>query len=227
MGLVGSLHCAGMCGPIAFALPFDRSHWFKSFLGNYLYQFGRIFTYGFLGLMIGFIGRGFSLSGLQQPLSIGVGIIMILAVVLPQLPIFRKAQSSFTLKVSKIKSLLGVYIHKKSYRALFITGLINGLLPCGLVYMALLGALGMGNAIEGSLFMILFGIGTFPMMFIIGFLGNILSAGVRKKFQKAVPIFVFVIGVLFILRGSGLGIKYLSPSDGSLQIEQTQECQDP
>ena len=121
---------------------------------------------------------------------------MILAAILPQLPILRKTQSTFTLLVSKVKSWLGVYIQKKSYRALFITGLLNGLLPCGLVYMALLGALGMGNAIEGSLFMILFGIGTFPMMFIIGFLGNILSAGVRKKFQKAVPIFVFIIGLI-------------------------------
>jgi len=224
MGVIGSLHCVGMCGPIAFALPYDRSKWFPAFLSNYTYNFGRIITYGLMGLLVGFVGRGFSLSGWQQPLSIAIGAIMILLVVFPKISVLQKYSGRFTMGVSKVKSALGLYIKKKSYKALFITGLINGLLPCGLVYMALLGALGMSTPLNGSLFMVLFGLGTFPLMFLIGFLGNVVSAKIRMRFQKIIPVFVFIIGVLFILRGLGLGIKYISPPTQSLSIDATEQC---
>ncbi len=224
MGVVGSLHCVGMCGPIAFALPYDRSKWFPAFLSNYTYQIGRIITYALLGVIIGFVGRGFSLSGIQQPLSIAIGVVMILVVIFPHLPFLKKWSGKITLKVRKIKSLLGLYMQKRSYRALFITGLVNGLLPCGLVYMALLGSLGMSSVLNSSLFMVLFGLGTFPLMFLVGYLGNVVTTNFRMKFQKVVPVLVFCIGVLFVLRGMGLGIKYVSPSAGVLTIEQTEDC---
>ena len=224
MGVVGSLHCVGMCGPIAFALPYDRSKWFPAFLSNYTYQIGRIITYALLGVIIGFVGRGFSLGGIQQPLSIGIGLVMIVVVIFPHLPFLKKWSGKITLKVGKVKSLLGLYMQKRSYRALFITGLVNGLLPCGLVYMALLGSLGMSSVLNASLFMVLFGLGTFPLMFLVGYLGNVLNASFKLKFQKAVPVLVFCIGVLFVLRGMGLGIKYVSPSAGTLTIEQTEDC---
>lgn len=223
-GVLGSLHCVGMCGPIAFALPYDRSKWFPAFLSNYTYQIGRIITYGLLGLAIGFVGRGFSLIGIQQPLSIAVGMLMILIVLFPRLPFLKKTTGKLTLKIGNLKALLGKFIKKRTYQALFITGLLNGLLPCGLVYMALLGALGMTTVAESSLFMILFGLGTFPLMFLVGYLGNVLSMNIRAKFQKLVPVLVFCMGVLFVLRGMGLGIKYISPADGSLSIEQTEVC---
>lgn len=224
MGVVGSLHCVGMCGPIAFALPYDRSKWFPAFLSNYTYQIGRIITYALLGLIIGFIGRGFSLSGIQQPLSIAIGVIMIVIVIFPHLPFLKKWSGKLTLKVGKLKSLLGLYMRKRSYRTLLVTGLVNGLLPCGLVYMALLGSLGMSSVYNSSLFMVLFGLGTFPLMFLVGYLGNVLTANLRMKSQKIVPVLVFCIGVLFVLRGMGLGIKYVSPSAGALTIEQTEDC---
>lgn len=223
-GLVGSLHCAGMCGPIAFALPYNRSSWFTSFLGNYVYQFGRIATYFLLGLVIGFIGRGFSFSGLSQWLSIAVGVVMILAILLPRIKALSHINGKITLGIGQLKSAMGSFIRQKSYKAFFITGLLNGLLPCGLVYMALLGALGTGEVMSGALFMALFGVGTFPMMFAIGYSGSFLTAQVRQKFQKVVPLFVVAIGILFILRGLGLGIKYISPANGSLAIEQTEDC---
>ncbi len=224
MGIIGSLHCVGMCGPIAFALPYNRSRWFPAFLSNSTYNFGRIITYGLLGFLVGFVGRGFSLSGWQQPLSIAIGVVMILWVVFPKIGALQKFSGKFTMGVSKVKSALGLYLKKKSYRALFITGLINGLLPCGLVYMALLGALGMSTAVNGSLFMVLFGLGTFPLMFLMGALGNVISPKFRLRFQKAIPVFVFLIGVLFILRGMGLGIKYVSPPTQSLSIDATEQC---
>lgn len=224
MGVIGSMHCVGMCGPIAFALPYDRSKWFPAFLSNYTYQLGRIITYGLLGIIAGLIGRGFSLGGWQQPLSISIGLIMILLVTLPKIKGLQFLNTKLTIGVGKVKSLLGLYIKKRSYKALFITGLINGLLPCGLVYMALLGALGMQTPLQGGLFMLLFGLGTFPLMFLMGYLGNIFKPGVKLKFQKAIPVLVFFMGVLFVLRGMGLGIKYISPPSDSLQINQTEVC---
>ena len=177
-----------------------------------------------MGLIVGFVGRGFSLSGWQQPLSIAIGSVMILLVIFPKIGALQKFTGKFTMGVGKIKSALGLYLKKKSYKALFITGLINGLLPCGLVYMALLGALGMTTALRGGLFMVLFGLGTFPLMFLIGALGNVISPKFRMRFQKVIPVLVFVIGVLFVLRGLGLGIKYISPPTQSLTIDATEQC---
>jgi sulfite exporter TauE/SafE len=224
MGVIGSMHCVGMCGPIAFALPYDRTRWFPAFLNNYVYQMGRVLTYGLLGLAIGFVGRGFSLSGIQQPLSIGVGLIMMFLVLFPRIKFLNRFSGSITMKVSKLKSSMGLYMKKRGLSALFITGLLNGLLPCGLVYMALLGALGMSSPVNASLFMVLFGLGTFPLMFAMGYLGNIIQPNFKAKIQKAIPVLVFCMGVLFVLRGMGLGIKYVSPSTNVLSIEQTEVC---
>lgn len=224
LGLIGSLHCAGMCGPIAFALPYDRSHWFKAILGNYLYQFGRIITYTILGLLIGLVGRGFSFAGLSQWLSIIVGVAMILAVVIPRIPFFNQLNMHITMSVSKVKQWMGLFIQKRGNSAFFMTGLVNGLLPCGLVYMGLLGALGTGESMKGAYFMFMFGLGTFPMMFLLGWSGSFLTNKLRQQFQKLVPVLVVAIGILFVLRGMGLGIKYISPAEGALSIEQTEQC---
>ena len=99
----------------------------------------------------------------------------------------------------------------RSFSSLFFIGLLNGLLPCGLVYMAIAGAIGLGNVTEGSLYMILFGIGTIPMLLTISLAGNIMSLAVRKKINKLIPVMVVIVGLLFILRGLSLGIPYLSP----------------
>jgi sulfite exporter TauE/SafE len=118
--------------------------------------------------------------------------------------------------IGTVKSRLGLYLKKTSLKALFSIGFFNGFLPCGLVYMALLGSVSTGDAFLGSLYMILFGLGTVPLMTAAIYLGNFLKISARKKIQKAIPIFVIVIGLLFILRGMGLGIPYVSPSDTKL-----------
>ena len=92
-------------------------------------------------------------------------------------------------------------------------GYLNGLLPCGLVYMAIFGALATGNAWEGSLYMALFGLGTVPLMTTAIYLGNFLTKTIKQRVLKLIPAFVVVIGLLFIIRGLGLGIPYLSPSN--------------
>ncbi len=224
MGLLGSFHCAGMCGPIALALPFNSTNRLSHLTGNVIYQFGRITTYALIGLLFGFIGRGFSLAGIQQPLSVFLGVFMILLVILPRVFNTHKTPRFLQTSISAIKKALGSFLKKRGYTALYTTGLLNGLLPCGLVYMALLGAVGIGDPKMSSAFMLFFGLGTFPMMFSIAFLGNFLSQQWRSFFNKAVPYAVILLGLVFILRGLGIGIKYISPPTKALQINQTEEC---
>ncbi len=210
-GLLGSFHCIGMCGPIAFMLPVDRNNKVKQFFQITSYHLGRLFTYSFIGLLFGLLGTGFSFFGFQQQLSIIVGVLMILVILLPKT--FQKYNFSKSINrlVMGVKSALGKELKKKGNNTFFTIGLLNGFLPCGLVYMAVFGALATTNAISGSLYMFIFGLGTVPLMTAVVYLGNFANGLVRKKIQQVIPYIVVFIGVLFILRGLGLGIPYVSP----------------
>lgn len=208
-----------MCGPIAFILPVDKNNKVKMFWQTFLYHAGRLFTYGLIGVLFGIIGKGLYLSGFQQRLSVVIGILMILIVIIPS-TILNKLNITKPLykSIGKVKSKLGLYLKKKSNKAIFTIGFLNGFLPCGLVYMAVLGAISSGSITTSAFYMILFGAGTIPMMTSAVFLGNFLKLSIRNKIQKAIPIFVIIIGLLFILRGMGLGIPYISPSDAKLHL---------
>ena len=228
LGLLGSFHCAGMCGPIAFVLPIDRSNSAKKLVQIGLYHIGRLLTYSFIGFIFGWIGKGLYLAGFQQRISILIGVLMIVMILIP-VRIFNKYNFSKPLysAVGKVKSGLGKLLKQKSNKALFSIGILNGFLPCGMVYMALVGAMAGGTSLDGAFYMALFGLGTIPLMTMAVYLGNFLSLNVRAKIQKAVPIFVVVIGLLFITRGLGLGTPYISPSDASLTISnETIDCVD-
>ena len=211
-GLLGSFHCIGMCGPIAFMLPVDRQKPIKRFFQITSYHLGRLFTYSLIGLLFGFLGKGFYLFGFQQQLSIFVGITMILIVLFPKF--FNKVNLSKGISkvIFKVKNALGKELKKKGNDTFFTIGFLNGFLPCGLVYMAVFGALTTTNAFYGSLYMFLFGLGTVPLMTAVVYLGNFSKGNFRKRIQKIIPIVVIIIGVLFILRGLGLGIPYVSPA---------------
>lgn len=224
-GLLGSFHCIGMCGPIAFILPVDRTNTFKKVSQITLYHLGRIITYSLIGLLFGLLGKSFYLFGFQQQLSIIVGVIMIVIVVIPY-KIFNKYNFSKPLfkVISKVKSALGKELKKKTPDTFLTIGFLNGFLPCGLVYMALFGALATGDAWEGSLYMAIFGIGTIPLMTTAIYFGNFLSGKVRRYITKAIPVIVVLMGILFILRGMGLGIPFLSPSPVSQEVSAQYEC---
>jgi len=227
LGLLGSFHCVGMCGPIAFLLPLDRKNVVNRTLQIVLYHIGRLFTYGFLGLLFGILGKSFYLFGFQQQLSIIIGILMIVSVLLPQ-----SLLSKYTLLkpiyklVSKVKSSLGNQLKKRTPDTFFTIGFLNGFLPCGLVYMAVFGAIAMANIWQGGIYMILFGLGTIPLMSVAAYLGNFLKGRSREHVRKLVPVFAVVIGVLFILRGMGLGIQYVSPKPMNPKVEAQMECHD-
>lgn len=219
LGLAGSFHCIGMCGPIAFVLPIDRTSKVKAVYQTFLYHFGRLLTYSIIGVLFGFIGKGLYLAGFQQRLSILMGAIMITIILIPA-SLFNKFSFSKPLYklISIVKQQLGLNLNRKSNKSLFLIGFFNGFLPCGLVYMALIGSISEGNLFHGGLYMLLFGLGTIPLMTVAISVGNFVNITIRKKIQKAIPIFVVIIGILFILRGLGLGIPYISPSDAKLQI---------
>jgi len=219
IGLIGSLHCVGMCGPIALALPLDRSSVGNQWGGSLIYNFGRTLTYFLMGLSFGVLGYGFSLAGFQRWVSIVVGTIMILSVLLPGISKSLPQKLSFyNLWITRLKSTLGKKFKHKSPKNLLGIGLLNGLLPCGLVYMGLGGATAMQNPIGGGIFMVSFGLGTMPMMLAVAFYGSRLKTNLVLKFKKLIPVFIILIGSLFILRGMNLGLPYLSP-----KIEQNTE----
>jgi uncharacterized protein len=224
-GLISSLHCIGMCGPIAMMLPVDRSNPAKKVVQIMLYQIGRLSAYATLGLVFGILGRGFFMAGIQQQLSIAVGILMIVIAIVPE-KVFMKYNFSKSVyrAISKVKSSLGNQFKRKSPDALFTIGLLNGFLPCGLVYAALFGAIAMQNVTLSVTYMLLYGLGTIPMMSAVVYVSNILSFPMRSKMQKIIPIVTVFIGILFIIRGLGLDIPYLSPGTMSLFVKANASC---
>lgn len=227
LGLLGSLHCVGMCGPIAFLLPVDRGNSYKKFSQIFIYHFGRLLAYGTLGMVFGFLGKGLYVFGMQQKLSIFIGIIIILVVLLPYKTFQKYNFSKPWFKVlSRIKSKLGKELKKKSPDTFLTIGFLNGFLPCGLVYMALFAAIAMGDPLKGSLYMMLFGLGTIPLMTSAIYFSGILKGTARKRIQKLIPVFIIVMGLLFILRGLGLGIPYISPAPVIELVSNNIDCLD-
>jgi sulfite exporter TauE/SafE len=212
IGLFGSLHCVGMCGPIAIALPIPNSNNLSFVAGRLLYNVGRVFTYSFLGAIFGLLGSRLVISGFQQSVSIGLGIAIVVVVLIP--PKYKAiiTQHSIIQKITlPLKSGISNLFKQGTFSAMFLIGLLNGLLPCGLVYVALAGAIASGNAISGTIVMIIFGLGTIPIMFAATIFGKFINLNIRRKISKAIPVFALVLGLLFIVRGMGLGIPYLSP----------------
>lgn len=217
VGLVGSLHCIGMCGPIAVALPLGKGNTWSKLWGGVIYNLGRSATYGVLGLIFGLLGKGIQLAGFQQWVSIFLGVAMVASVFFPYL--FRDhfsqnlSERGFT---GKIVALLRKVFQNHSRSNLLIIGLLNGLLPCGLVYVAVAAALNTNEILSGFLLMIAFGLGTIPVMLTVSMLGHTFSHQLKQRFNQIVPVFIVILGILFILRGMSLGIPYISPRESKL-----------
>lgn len=212
MGAVGSLHCIGMCGPLALALPLqNRSNWSR-IGGGALYNFGRVTTYALLGLALGLAGQVFLSGKAQQILSItlGAGILIYLF-----LPVKFKATTAVATTANRplmfLRQQLAKLFGSKNYSSNYLIGVLNGLLPCGLVYLAITSSFLAGTAVKGSLFMASFGLGTFPAMLAVVYFGQYMTSQFRFRLRKAVPVFLFLMGTLLILRGMNLGIPFVSP----------------
>ncbi len=202
LGFLGSFHCAGMCGPIALALPVSRDTKTGMILHLLTYNAGRIFTYATLGLIVGLIGHRIAMSGFQKTLSVfSGGLILTVAVVSFINPRFIYSHSLLSKYTAKIKSMFRNLFGKKSVLTLFSIGLVNGLLPCGFVYLALAAAISTGDYLQSSGYMALFGLGTLPMMLSFSLAGNIFGLRFNKFIGKVSPYMAMAVGILLIYRG--------------------------
>lgn len=211
IGMLGSFHCVGMCGPLALSLPLSNNGFFAKFSGALLYNAGRIVTYSVFGLIFGLIGKSFALFGFQQWLSIILGVLILFFIILPRrFQVFKSSNGAIRF-FEKLRESLGKLFTKKNNSSLFSIGLLNGLLPCGLVYMAVAGSVATADVLSSVFFMAFFGLGTVPVMWSIAFFGNYIGVGIRQKIRKAYPYMMAMMACMLILRGMGLGIPYVSP----------------
>lgn len=223
IGLLGSFHCLGMCGPIALSLPIYGKSFPEKLLLIILYNLGRAFTYALLGGILGFIGNQFFLFGYQQIFSVTIGSLLLFFLFGSK---YLSARIPFIGHLlGSIKSFLAKTLHSAySLLSYFLVGAANGLLPCGLVYLAAGAAMATGSIANGAGLMLMFGFGTFPMMISVMIFGKFLPVSWRANAQKLLPIFVSITAVVIILRGLNLGIPMLSPKYSNTSQIQTVEC---
>lgn len=209
LGLAGSLHCAGMCGPLALALPGRQAGGAGFLLSRVAYNLGRIVTYCCLGVLFGLLGQGLLLAGIQRWVSLALGIALLAGLFSSRkLAVWAPA----TTLVEASKARMSALLRRRSLATLGLLGLLNGLLPCGLVYVACAGAVATGGTLAGAHYMAAFGAGTVPMMLALSLSGRLVPVSLRLQLRRLVPVSVFLIAALLILRGMALGIPYVSPS---------------
>lgn len=212
MGLVGNFHCLGMCGPIALAVPHVSEKRAGVVADDLMYNLGRITTYGILGLIVGLVGMPVAMSKYQGVISIIIGALLLLYLFIPAKIKSKFNSMGMSRKISNaFKSKFRHFLNIKSRSSLLVLGLMNGLLPCGLVYVALFASVASFNPIKSMIFMLIFGIGTTPIMFTVFFFKKIIKLKYRNRLRRIVPIGIGIVAILLIMRGMGLGIRYVSP----------------
>src|SRR5690606_13950766 len=165
-----------MCGPIAFLLPLDHQSPAKKLAQIFLYHFGRLLTYGALGVLFGWFGKGLFVADMQQRLSIAIGILMILAALIPMKFLQRSKISQWSFSwMSRAKTSLGIQLKKNSTSVIFSIGLLYALLLCCIVYLCLFGPLPFVSPLYIGLYMLLFGVGMIPLMTIAHYVDTFLS----------------------------------------------------
>ncbi|MFM6925949.1 MAG: sulfite exporter TauE/SafE family protein [Ferruginibacter sp.] len=228
IGIVGSFHCVGMCGPLAMSLPLSSNGFRDKISGAFIYNAGRIVTYSIFGLLFGLIGQTAALFNFQQWLSIGTGSLILLFIIMPKKYKIQSTASGYTTAFfTRVRMELGRLFTQKNNSSLFVIGLLNGLLPCGLVYMAVAGAIAAGSTWNSALFMAAFGLGTLPVMWSVAFFGNFIGVSFRQKIRKAYPYLMTLMACLLIVRGMGLGIPYVSPEMDTAKKEVHGCCKKP
>lgn len=210
IGILGSFHCVGMCGPIALVLPVGNAGKWNRLLYILLYNIGRASGYALIGLLFGWLGSRLFIGKYQQILSVSLGILILFFLFFAEFLSFKiPFFDSYTAKLKQY--IVHFFKSEKHYYTFWIIGFLNGFLPCGLVYMALAGALATADIGHSVLFMLAFGLGTFPIMFLVIVSGKYISMQWRNRMRRVVPYFIGIMAVLLILRGLNLGIPYVSP----------------
>jgi uncharacterized protein len=210
-GLVGSVgHCLGMCGPLVIlaGARYPRQGIAATPL-HLLYHTGRILVYALMGIIVGAVsgeaGKITSAARIPGLLSVLVGTAVILAGLsyLGWLPFWRRSLHSGGWWQQAMKRVMKT----PGSAGVFLLGALNGLLPCGLVYEALLIGATSTQPLVGGLGMLAFGAGTVPALVVFGVGAQMLSVHVRRTLVWVGGIFVILVGVDLVLRGAaGLGL---------------------
>lgn len=208
LGLAGSLHCVGMCGPLLLALPLDATGKRQVLRQLLVYHLGRVLTYAALGLLFGLLGKGLAVAGFQKALSILAGVFMLgMAFMAWRFERLVTALPGFGAFTQRVKSGIGCMMRENPNGSTFSIGLLNGLLPCGMVYAALAGAIASADVLEGGLFMAIFGLGTLPLLLLVSVLGRSFSQTLRLKIKFAQPVLLGLVGLLLLQRGLHLDLS--------------------
>jgi len=197
LGITGSLHCVGMCGPLMLAAG-NGGRWQSAFA----YQSGRILVYILLGVLLGALGLGMRLWNTQSTIALLSGALLIGFALLrldpgnflQRLPAYARFQVALRQRVAGFLSEGGV-------TARFALGCCNGLLPCGLVYLAVIGAANTGSPLMGAGFMMAFGLGTLPLLTATLYAGRRLFRLDPARLAAISPVVMTVAGLLLIYRG--------------------------
>lgn len=216
IGLFGSIHCIGMCGPLAFAIPVNNNNWWRILSDKLLYNSGRVISYSVLGFLIGFIGHQLWLNGLQQGISLFSGLLIIMAGLSRIFKIKLSKTSFFKTTLSPVNHLFTYALQHRSGH--LVIGLLNGFLPCGFVYIALIGAINTDSPAAAAQYMFWFGVGTFPLMLLATISSGFIGIKLRRRINTAMPYLMVCLGFWFILRGLALNIPYLSPAKPQMGI---------
>jgi sulfite exporter TauE/SafE len=208
VALLGSIgHCIGMCGGFVVAYSTskigpDHSKLFQTFAHS-LYSLGRIVSYMFIGALFGYLGSQISFSMTSKGvLFIIVGILMILIGISLSGKLKFLTVIEHSLAQSRIfKKLFKSVIQSKSLASFFYMGILNGLIPCGLVYFFATAAIASGSALMGAVVMLVFGLATVPALFILGMISGFISQMSWRKYILTVA------AVIISLYGLYTGFK--------------------
>lgn len=198
MGVFSGGHCLGMCGPLVLALPVDEKSVWKSVWLRIVYNSGRVFMYTLLGALTGSVAWLFDLPKLQANIATASGLLLIAVALFQLMPQFRLGV--FSRLHAALFKVVSPLIQKGGVLRFWVLGMLNGVLPCGMVAGALMVSIAAQNLGMSMLSMFFFGLGTFPLMLIFSMMGIYLSARVRKTLSWAGPLYAIVLGVLLLLR---------------------------
>ncbi len=210
-GLVGSLHCLGMCGPLVLGLHgASGQRGAAGWMAKLAYHLSRVLAYALLGAVLGALGAGLALAGWQRALSIGAGLLILFMAA--RSGMLDRAQAWLSGVAARgLAPGMRKARRQGGWSGQAMAGFLNGFLPCGMVYVALAASAAMATPLQGALFMGLFGLGTLPAMLAVSLGGQWLGGKARGRLQPILRGWMLVLGLLLILRGVDLGIPYLSP----------------
>jgi len=217
MGLIASFHCVGMCGPITLALPVHKGTRMRQIAGVLAYNAGRALTYATFGVVLGTLGASLAWLGVLRYASVAVGAAMLAYVFWPagleqrlHMPLFWQKT------VGRLRQRMAIYLKRNDLPGMLLLGMLNGAIPCGMVYMALMSSVATGSAWGGGAFMALFGLGTLPAMLALGIARQQLTPALRTRIRKLTPVLVAIAGIWLVARG--VMTSYPAPSRASAGI---------